>query len=231
MEWKFAAMYDVLLIRAMENSQNTISFLKKNGISIFHEPFHKIDFISIDCQKLQNSIKNSDYLIITSINAVKNLKLNGKKIFCVGENLMAFLLKKGASVVLCEKNAINLKKKIQEHKYIDRFLYLRGEKIAVNFDFLENFEEIIVYKVCFSEHFSDKLRDLIEKKFIKSVILFSRETALNFCDAIVKNNLEKEIENLIFFGISEKILSIVDFNVKKIEIKHMKDIHKYLNIK
>lgn len=200
-------MIDVLLLRDERSAMATKKQLIAKNVTFFHEPLFEIEYF-----QMQIEMKNHDFLLITSMNAVLNLKYINVPVLVVGEKLANFIQEKfGATVIFIAKNAEELYKFIIKNALQNRkFFYLRGTDISFDFKkFLSNLNEKIAYEVSWKENFSQELINLFQNEQIKNIFFYSQNCAQHFISLIKKNILTECMRNVNVILLSENILRIL----------------------
>lgn len=183
-------------------------------LTYFHEPLFKVINLDIVADA-QSIMQKCDFLLITSMNAVRNLKYIDIPVLAVGEKLADFIVKKfDANVICVAKNAQDLYKFIVKNDLKEeKILYLRGEDIT--FDFkqkLPNLMEVITYKVLWKNDFGVQLIELLKNQQIKNIFFYSQGCARHFLFLAEKNFLLEFLEKINVYSLSKDIADVVNEN-------------------
>lgn len=198
-------IFEVLLLRAEENSSEIKILLRQNNISFFHEPLFNLKINDISQEKLNFLQQNSDFLIITSQNALTNLQKITIPVLVVGEKLSTKLQEKfSCKITYAAANAADLYQYIEKNSLQSKkFLYLHGKNITFDFKkYLSHLQEMTAYEMIPADDFSVPLCDLLRQYCIKNILFFSVNCVKYFSELIKKNNLIYVLQNcrLIFFS-------------------------------
>ena len=190
---------------------------KFNGrVLIF--PLLEIDFL-----KTSINLKEADVLVVTSVYALENRKIElqnfEKPIFAVGQRCDGLLKKIGATNIFIYSNVKHLLSGFKNHFRNKRPLvvYLRGDEISYDLkaDLLKhdfNCEEHVVYKQKRNIQKKD-LGKILSGKNLKGIALFSEKSVDSLINSAPRKNLDKT-----FFCFSKKIenrlRSVLNKNIK-----------------
>ena len=198
------------------------------GHKIVHIPTLKISAANID----PVDAKKYDAFIFTSVNAIRNLKLNNqdtsKRCFCVGSITEKIVRQKGYINTISAGGTVNaLKNIISNSDQIDKkksIAYFCGDYISSNLDIELKNEGFQVDKII--NYLSEKITDLNEEnnKIIKDhppdiIFIYSKRSAESFIEIVKKYSLKGLMTESRVLCISEKVLGVLKKSGwKKLEV-------------
>jgi hypothetical protein len=167
---------------------NDINILSRE-FCISNENIFTLSLFSIEYKRPNISCDSNEIGIFTSINAVKSLIYHDvsipKNSITVGKKSSNLILSQVVNAKISSYNSVgdlvyNLKKDKQ-------YIYFRGENVKVDL-FRENVKNCIVYKTNPINN-GDYIRDIIEKKCISIIILYSQRSIDEFLKLNIGNNI------------------------------------------
>jgi hypothetical protein len=113
-----------------------------------------------------------------------------------------------------------------------KIIYLRGEKVKLNFfnknifineSIIKNFNELIVYDVDYKNKFSEAFLYDFKSNLVKNIVFFSLESLKNFLDIMNNDHEINQFLKLYFRKITIFLLGdfFLDKNIKKYEFKNI----------
>lgn len=209
----------ILLTRPIRESLELKEKFNLLGMESIIEPMIQIEEINGWKDSYHKLNKNKDSLLIfTSINAIYEFaskeKSRDNEIAVVGKASKEIAIKLGfKNILVGEGDAISLYKLIAQKDKKTNIIYFSGEIITLDMPLeltKQGFQttKIQIYKTINIDNFSQNTLTLFKKNKIKSVLLFSSETAKNFMKIIFHNNLD--LSNTKLFALSEKIAKVVE---------------------
>lgn len=211
-------MKNVLITRQKNDAKDIAKSFKAEGFSPFIEPLFKVERL-----EFKKNLETPDFVIITSSKAcylLKMLNLDKKmKIYAVGSKTAKIVKDLGFERVFYpeKSSALALKEVIINNESEKNGIYLRGEKITLDFARelkAENFEinDIIVYKIKENQSFSSDLIDFCKKNDFQLILIFSVNSAKIFSFLSKKHNLLEYFNKSEILCFSEKILGVLKKN-------------------
>ena len=211
----------VLLTRTIKDSTDLAKQLEAYNINSYIEPMFNMEYL--DCNLDSADLSSSQAVIFTSKNAlyaIKNViqKFAHLKCFVVG-NATAKAAKrfKFKDVYIANNSAKSLADLILAKTAIKdgKLLYFCGELVTLDFkEELEkhgyNVQKFCVYKTVALKEFSPELKDKINNNQIKTMLLYSSNTAEIFLDLIKQNDMLSCLSGIDVFVISKKVKPLVD---------------------
>ena len=198
------------------------------GHKIIHIPTLKISAANVN----PIDAKKYDAFIFTSVNAIRNLKLNnqdtGKICFCVGSITEKIVRQKGYNNTISAGGTVNaLKNVILNSDQIDKkksIAYFCGDYISSNLDIELKNEGFQVNKII--NYTSEKITDLNEENnnIINNhppdiIFIYSKRSAESFIEIVKKYSLNGLMTESRVLCISEKVLDVLKSSgLKKLEV-------------
>ena len=219
---------NILITRPLIDSEDLMGKLFSLGHKIVYIPTLKISAANvspIDANKY-------DVFIFTSVNAIRNLKLNNqdtsKICFCVGSITEKAARQKGYNKTISAGGTVNaLKNIILNSDQIDKkktIAYFCGDYISSNLDLELKNDGFQVDKII--NYTSEKITDLNEEnnKIINNhppdiIFIYSKRSAESFIKIVKKYSLNGLMTGSRVLCISEKVLSVLkNSGWKKLEV-------------
>ena len=208
----------VLLTRSeYENLRLKNKILSNNNISLIPYTYPIVNLTDISFEFIWDSLSDYEYAIITSKFAalVSSQKIvHPIKVFVVGERSAEILRRnsniKVLKIFFCVDELIayllpiiDVAKNIQTKK----FIYLCGDIISK--DISKNINRVIIYKTSYNHCFSDDLLKKIQEKRIRSILIYSQNTAKAFVDICLKHDVLQYVQEVSIITLSKKIKNVM----------------------
>ena len=219
---------NILITRPLIDSEDLMGKLFSLGHKIVHIPTLKISAANV------NPVDAKKYhaFVFTSVNAIRNLKLNNqdnnKLCFCVGSITEKIVRQMGYNNTISAGGTVNaLKNIILNSDQIDKkksIAYFCGDYISSNLDIELKNDGFQIDKII--NYTSEKITDLNEEnnKIINNhppdiIFIYSKRSAESFIDIVKKYSLNGLMTDSRVLCISEKVLGVLKKSGwKKLEV-------------
>ena len=219
---------NILITRPLMDSEDLMGKLFSLGHKIVHIPTLKISAANV------NPVDAKKYhaFVFTSVNAIRNLKLNNqdnnKLCFCVGSITEKIVRQKGYNNTISAGGTVNaLKNIILNSDQIDKkkkIAYFCGDHTSSNLDAELKNDGFQIDKIM--NYTSEKITNLNEEnnKIIKNhppdiIFIYSKRSAESFIEIVKKYSLNVLMTESRVLCISEKVLGVLkNSGWKKLEV-------------
>ena len=219
---------NILITRPLIDSEDLMGKLFSLGHKIVHIPTLKISAANV------NPVDAKKYhaFVFTSVNAIRNLKLNNqdnnKLCFCVGSITEKIVRQKGYNNTISAGGTVNaLKNIILNSDQIDKkkkIAYFCGDHTSSNLDAELKNDGFQIDKIM--NYTSEKITNLNEEnnKIIKNhppdiIFIYSKRSAESFIEIVKKYSLNVLMTESRVLCISEKVLGVLkNSGWKKLEV-------------